>query len=77
MEHVWPTPESLTVAPSVELARCDDYDAGDPSLDLVKKPDGKFEFVIYCGSQDLTVYDQSAKQVREVARRILALVPEE
>jgi hypothetical protein len=54
-----------------------DYDAGDPDLSLMRHVDGKYEFVIYRGTQDLSVHDLTAKQVREVARRILDLVPDE
>jgi hypothetical protein len=59
-----------------ELARLDDYEAGDPSLDLVKRADGLFDLVIYRGATDLTVPAQTARQVRAVAHKILALIPE-
>lgn len=62
--------------PDCVLAEKSDYDGGDPDLTLVKRHDGRFDFVIYRGTEDLTVHALTAAQVREAANRILSLVPD-
>ena len=61
--------------PDALLAQKSDYDGGDPSLELVKRQDGLYDFVIYKNADDLTVHALSARAVRDAANMILALVP--
>jgi hypothetical protein len=61
--------------PDCILAEKSDYDGGDPSLELVKRPDGLYDFIIYKGANDLTVHALSARSVRLAAQRILELIP--
>ena len=63
--------------PDCVLVEKSDYDGGDPDLSLVKRGDGLFDFVIYRGTNDLTVHALTAAQVRQAAHRILSLVPDE
>ena len=72
----WEREHSPHHPPECVLAEKSDYDGGDPDLSLVKRRDGLYDFIIYCGTQDLTCHALTAKQVREAANRILALVPE-
>ena len=57
------------------MAEKSDYDGGDPDLSLTRHPDGTYDFVIYCGGDDLRVHDLSAEQVRTAAQLIFDLVP--
>ena len=63
--------------PDALLAQKSDYDGGDPSLELVKRPDGLYDLVIYKFAHDITVHALSARAVRDAANMILALVPAE
>jgi hypothetical protein len=62
-------------AKTCELARLDDYECGDPSLEILARIDGRYDLIVYSGEQDLTVPYLTAGEVREAALRILALVP--
>lgn len=57
-----------------ELARLDDYESGDPSMELLRHANGLYDFIIYRGDQDLTLPYLRVEAVRAVANRILSLL---
>lgn len=60
-----------TAPMAIILAEKSDYDGGDPDLSLEAREDGLFDFVIYCGTHDLTCHALTKDQVLEAADRII------
>lgn len=71
----WGAPYA-SAKPAADLAKVEDYDAGDPTLEISKNPDGTYDLTIARFSEDLTVPSLSAAKVREAALLLLDLVPE-
>lgn len=50
-----------------------DVETGTGELECVKRTDGKFDLVVYCGDQDLTMYGLSPRELTDIGSAMIVL----
>lgn len=71
----WSVPKSPTETRTAILADQDKIGEPHRTLEIIETAPGRYQFAIFDGKDDLTVYDQDATMVRRAAQRILDLIP--